>query len=102
MKRGGGRNVLSQSAAPYGYPSDEHWRHLTVHSLRSDAERKQHVVLCDPAIAKGFELPWYYPALDLWKYWEAISLPILVLRGASSDLLSRALMLEMRKRNRQA
>ena len=97
-----GETYFRKVLAPYGYLSDAHWRHLTVHSLRSDTERKQYAVLCDSAIAKGFKLPWYYPALDLWKYWEAISVPILVLRGASSDLLSRALMLEMRKRNRQA
>jgi pimeloyl-ACP methyl ester carboxylesterase len=88
--------------APYGHLSDEHWRHLATHSLRWSDERERYDMLCDPTIAKAFKTPWFYPSLNLWRYWEAIGVPILVLRGASSDLLSRELMLEMRKRNRNA
>ena len=84
--------------APYGDLADEHWRHLTQHSVRWDAERLQYAVLCDPAIAYAFRSPWFYP-LNLWKYWEAIKVPSLVLHGAKSDLLSADLTLEMRKRN---
>ena len=86
---------------PYGYLSDEHWRHLAIHSLRWDEELRHYAVLCDPSIAKAFNSPWFYP-LDLWKYWEAITVPMLVLHGAKSDLLSGDLALEMRKRNRRA
>ena len=86
---------------PYGCLSDEHWRHIAIHSLHRDEERKRFAVLCDPSIAKGFNSPWFYP-LDLWKYWEAIKVPMLVLHGAKSDLLSGNLTLEMRKRNPRA
>jgi len=55
-----------------------------------------------PAIAKGFKTPWFYAPLDLWKYWEAIKVPMLVLHGAKSDLLSIDLTSEMRRRNRRA
>jgi pimeloyl-ACP methyl ester carboxylesterase len=82
--------------APYGDLADEHWRHLTQHSIRWDGDR--YAVLCDPAIAYAFRSPWFHP-LNLWKYWEAIKVPILVLHGAKSDLLSADLTLEMRKRN---
>ena len=89
--------------APYGYLVDEHWRHLTLHSVRPDDEHQgSYNLRCDPAIAKAFGTPWFYPALDLWKYWEAIKIPTLVLRGANSDLLSRDLALEMQRRNRRA
>ena len=84
--------------APYGDLVDEHWGHLTQHSIRWDAERRHYAVLCDPAIAYAFRSLWFYP-LNLWKYWEAIKVPILVLHGAKSDLLSADLTLEMRKRN---
>jgi pimeloyl-ACP methyl ester carboxylesterase len=84
--------------APYGDLADEHWRHLTQHSIQWDGEREHYVVLCDPAIAYAFRSPWFYP-LNLWKYWEAIKVPVLVLHGAKSDLLSADLTLEMRKRN---
>ena len=86
---------------PYGYLSDEHWRHIASHSLRWDEARQRYAVLCDPSIAKGFNSPWFYP-LDLWKYWEAIEVPMLVLHGAKSDLLSGSMALEMRERNRRA
>jgi pimeloyl-ACP methyl ester carboxylesterase len=87
---------------PYGYLSDQHWRHLTGHSLRWEDERNRYAVLCDPSVAKGFNNPWFHPPLDLWKYWEAIKVPVLVLHGAKSDLLSRDLTAQMRKRNRHA
>jgi pimeloyl-ACP methyl ester carboxylesterase len=89
------RNVLE----PYGYLEDEHWRHLTHHSVSWDEERNHFRVLCDSSVAKAFKYPWLYP-LDLWKYWDAIQVPTLILHGAKSDLLSRELTLEMRKRNR--
>ncbi|MCP3464066.1 alpha/beta fold hydrolase [Bradyrhizobium sp. CCGUVB23] len=87
--------------APYGKLADEHWRHLTEHSVRWDDGRQRYALLCDPAIAKGFRLPWF-AALNLWDYWEAIKVPVLVLRGKHSDLLSFDLAAEMRKRNRMA
>jgi len=57
--------------------------------------------LCDPTIARGFRLPWLQ-SLNLWAYWEAIKVPVPVLRGVHSDLLSFDLAAEMRKRNRMA
>jgi pimeloyl-ACP methyl ester carboxylesterase len=87
--------------APYGDLLDEHWRHLTTHSVRWDDSKQGYVLLCDPKIAKGFRLPWFQP-LNLWAYWEAIKVPVLVLRGARSDLLSFDLAAEMRRRNRLA
>jgi pimeloyl-ACP methyl ester carboxylesterase len=34
----------------------------------------------------AFRNPWHY-SLDLWKYWKAIRVPMLVVRGEDSDLL---------------
>jgi pimeloyl-ACP methyl ester carboxylesterase len=92
---------LRRVLAPYGHLSDEHWRHLTRHSVRWDDGRGHFKVLCDPRVAKAFRYPWFYP-LDLWKYWDAITIPTLLLHGGKSDLLSRDLTLEMRKRNSHA
>ena len=88
--------------APYGQISDEHWRHLTLHSLRCDDKRGRYAVLCDRAIARAYTTPWFYSALDLWNYWEAIRSPTLVLHGANSDLLSHGLTSEMKRRNGNA
>jgi pimeloyl-ACP methyl ester carboxylesterase len=87
---------------PYGYLDDEHWRRVTVHSVAWNAQTQRYAMLCDPAIAKAFKTPWFYPSLDLWKYWEAIKVPVLVLHGAKSDLLSDDLTREMRRRNGNA
>ena len=92
---------LRKVLEPYGDLTDVHWAHLTQHSVSWDEERCHFRVLCDPAIAKDFKYPWLYP-LDLWKYWDAITVPTLIIHGAKSDLLSHELTLEMRKRNRNA
>jgi pimeloyl-ACP methyl ester carboxylesterase len=86
--------------APYGALSDEHWRHLARHSVCWDAAQGHYAVLCDPLIARAFGMPWSY-SLDLWRYWERIDVPILVLHGADSDLLSSDLIREMSQRNRR-
>jgi pimeloyl-ACP methyl ester carboxylesterase len=92
------RSVL----APYGHLSDEHWRQLTIHSLQWDDLNRHYRVLCDPAITKAFTAPWFYTSLNLWSYWEAIAVPMLILHGAKSDLLSSGLTMEMKRRNERA
>jgi pimeloyl-ACP methyl ester carboxylesterase len=92
---------LRKVLQPYGHLSEDHWAHLARHSVLWDEERGHFRVLCDSLIAKSFKYPWFYP-LDLWKYWDAIEVPTLVLHGAKSDLLSAELAFDMRKRNRNA
>ena len=58
-------------------------------------------VLCDREIVRAFRTPWHY-SLDLWRYWKAIPVPVLVLRGANSDLLPADLVREMGRRNPRA
>jgi pimeloyl-ACP methyl ester carboxylesterase len=55
-------------------------------------------MLCDPQIVRAFRNPWHY-SLDLWKYWTAIKVPILVIRGVESDLLPADLAHQMEQRN---
>lgn len=57
--------------------------------------------MCDPDIADAFRNPWHY-SVDLWKYWDAIRVPILVIRGQQSDLLPEAVLADMLRRNRNA
>jgi pimeloyl-ACP methyl ester carboxylesterase len=88
------RNVL----APFGDLADEHWAHITRHSVAWHASRERYVMLCDPQIVRAFRNPWHY-SLDLWKYWTAIKVPILVIRGVESDLLPADLAHQMERRN---
>jgi pimeloyl-ACP methyl ester carboxylesterase len=92
---------LRRVLAPFGELEDEHWRHLTAHSVEWNSERRRFESLCDPDIAHAFRNPWHY-SVDLWKYWEAIDIPILVVRGQHSDLLPEDVLKDMLRRNRNA
>ena len=87
-----------QVLAPFGVLSDEHWQHITQYSVAWDEAQRRYVMLCDPKVAQVFRSPWQY-SLDLWKYWRAIDIPILVLRGTESDLLPKDLAVDMKRRN---
>ena len=70
--------------APYGRLSDEMWRHLAETSMRRlpDGRVTPHY---DPAMVQQFE---HHPDDYLqWDAWDRLDLPVLCLRGESSDLL---------------
>jgi pimeloyl-ACP methyl ester carboxylesterase len=87
--------------APFGDLSDEHWSHITRHSVAWHADRERYLMLFDPQIVRAFRNPWHY-SVNLWKYWTAIKVPILVIRGVESDLLPADLASEMIRRNPRA
>jgi pimeloyl-ACP methyl ester carboxylesterase len=81
--------------APFGL-TDPQWRHLAEHSIR-------------PAEAGGFRVHYDtrlaapmgsgpFEDLDFWALWDAIACPVLVLRGAKSDLLLPETAEEMTRR----
>jgi pimeloyl-ACP methyl ester carboxylesterase len=87
--------------APFGALSDEQWAHLTRHSIAWDAQEERFAMLCDAGIVRAFRNPWHY-SIDLWKYWKAIRVPILVLRGEESDLVPADLADRMERLNPHA
>ena len=86
--------------APFGDLSPVEWRHIARHNLEQQADGTWHK-LSDPDIAAAFRPGWFFN-LSLWAYWDAVTCPTLVLRGAESDLLSRQTALEMSKRGPMA
>jgi pimeloyl-ACP methyl ester carboxylesterase len=71
--------------APFGKLSDAQWRHMARHSTR---------VLPDGRLALHYDPAMTIPLLagpaqdtDMWSSWDRIDIPMLTLRGATSDLL---------------
>jgi pimeloyl-ACP methyl ester carboxylesterase len=71
---------------PFGWLSDAQWRRLTETSTRRlpDGRVTPHY---DPAMVRQFT---DHPAdYDLWQHYDALTIPVLCLRGAESDLVLR-------------
>ncbi|MCC2674246.1 MAG: D-(-)-3-hydroxybutyrate oligomer hydrolase-like protein [Ramlibacter sp.] len=69
---------------PYGWLSDAQWRRLTETSTRRlpDGRVTPHY---DPAMVRQFiDHPRDY---DLWEHYDVLRIPVLLLRGAESDLV---------------
>ena len=88
-------------SAPFGPHSDAEWRFLTEHVVRQnpDGSFRMHY---DPSIALSFKAPGSTGDVDLWGLYDSIRCPTLVLRGESSDLLTRDTATEMSKRGPRA
>jgi pimeloyl-ACP methyl ester carboxylesterase len=91
---------LRQVHAPFGALSDAQWRHLASYSS-APAENGQLRLHYDPAIAEAFKAA-PIEDISLWPVWEAIACPVLVLRGADSDLLLKETAEEMTRRGTTA
>ncbi len=76
---------LRKVHAAFGPMTEEDWRHLAAISARpaDDGTIRLHY---DPAIA--VPMPDVARDIDLWPVWQAVTVPVLLLRGALSDLLS--------------
>jgi pimeloyl-ACP methyl ester carboxylesterase len=74
-----------QAYAPFGFHTDAQWTHLAETSTRRlpDGRVTPHY---DPAITQQFlrEVPEY----PMWTEYDALTIPVMVMRGAQSDLIS--------------
>jgi pimeloyl-ACP methyl ester carboxylesterase len=75
--------------APFGPHTDEQWRFLAEIWVRrnDDGTYRAHY---DPLIGEAFRAAPLDQDLDLWPLYNAIRCPVLVVRGANSDLLARS------------
>jgi len=80
---------------PYGWMSDAQWRRLTETSVRRlpDGRVTPHY---DPAIVR--QLIDHPKDYELWEHYDRIRIPVLLLRGANSDLVLPDAVEEMRTR----
>ncbi|MGE5524730.1 MAG: alpha/beta fold hydrolase [Rhodospirillaceae bacterium] len=94
--------------ATFGPLTDEQWRQLAIHGSRR-TERGTFRFACDPAAVLGpaqdatrDTQPADPPPIDLWRAWDRVRCPTLVLRGAVSDVLSAETAREMQTRGPRA
>jgi pimeloyl-ACP methyl ester carboxylesterase len=76
---------LRKIHAPFGPLTDAQWQHMAKHSQRRLGDSNLGLAY-DPAIANNVKLG--VADVDLWALWDRITCPVLVLRGADSDILS--------------
>ena len=77
---------LRQIHAPFGPLTDAQWRHIASHSARPEPAGGVRLHY-DPALAVAFK-EGFDADVELWPLWDAISCPVLILRGGESDILS--------------
>jgi pimeloyl-ACP methyl ester carboxylesterase len=82
------RSALRAIYAPFGITQEAAWEHLFAHSLKDDGDGKVRLAY-DPALGDAFSNPDAIQDVDLQPLWEKITCPVLILRGANSDILTR-------------
>lgn len=80
----------------FGRLTDGQWRHLAEHSARQRPDGLLGLAY-DPGIADAFKAQ-PMQDVDLWALWDRVTCPVLVLRGADSDLLTAETAEEMTRR----
>lgn len=71
--------------APFGKLTDAQWQHMAEHSAKESAPGKW-TLHYDPAIADVFKGT-VMEDINLWPFWQGVTCPVMVIRGAESDLL---------------
>ena len=87
---------MRKAYAPFGPLTDAQWRKLAEDAALTNA---------DGSISQGYDPAIAIPIkaqpladVDLWPFWDRVSCPVLLLRGAESDLLHAGTAAEMQKR----
>lgn len=92
--------ALRRIFTPFGVNGDAQWAHLFEYTLKQNAQGGFSFTY-DPDITAPFkaETKNYQEvkAVELWPLWKGIHCPVLVIRGAESDILLRETVEEMRK-----
>jgi pimeloyl-ACP methyl ester carboxylesterase len=82
--------------APFGPMTDADWARMAKNS--SYKTKDGYRLAYDPNIVQNFRRYWLVFHFSLWKYWDKITCPVLVLRGTDSDFLTPQLVKEMQRR----
>jgi len=77
---------MRDTALPHNALTDAQWHHMALYSAR-EYEDGTIGYRYDPAISSGFHAS-KLKDLDFWSYWNRLDLPILVLKGGKSSVLT--------------
>ena len=87
---------------PFGALSDAQWRHLTIHTVKQQADGG-YTMAYDPGIAAPFRADMGEGKdVELWPVYDAVKCQTLLLRGAQSDLLTSETARQMTERGPRA
>lgn len=90
---------LQRRCATFGIRDEAQWQHLYRHSILRDANGNFRFAY-DPGILATFISEAEIQDIDLWALWEVLlPVPVLLLRGAQSDILRHETALEMQRRH---
>jgi pimeloyl-ACP methyl ester carboxylesterase len=92
----------------FGIKNPEHWQHVTQHSVEAIGDKFRFAY--DPAIIKKPSCIFTFlsnirhpskwrsmPDINLWPFWQKVTCPVLVIRGAVSDILSAETVAKMKE-----
>ncbi|MDX1528912.1 MAG: alpha/beta hydrolase [Gammaproteobacteria bacterium] len=91
------RAYLTEVYAPFGPLTEETWHRLVKNSIRQDDDGRYRLRY-DPRIGDSFRKTISVLHFSLWKYWDEVRCPVLIIRGKESDFLSRETAEEMCRR----
>ncbi|MBU0726730.1 MAG: alpha/beta hydrolase [Alphaproteobacteria bacterium] len=86
--------------ASYGDLSDSEWSEMVLHSVERQPNHTYTLHL-DPAIGDAFKKT-PLQDVDMWSIWDRIECPVLLIRGANSDVLLPETAREMTRRGPKA
>lgn len=87
---------LREIYTPFGKLSDRQWAHITRYSLR-ELDDGRFELAYDPGIVEPLQ-DMQHGDFDIWPLWDRIECPVLVIRGAESDVLLESTFEEMQRR----
>ena len=84
---------LRETLAPFGPMTDADWARMA----RTSALKAEggYIMHHDPGILQNFNRYAIFMHFSLWRYWERITCPVLILRGTESDFLTEGLLARM-------
>ena len=84
---------LRETLAPFSPMSNSDWQRMAkTSSMKKDGGYR---LAFDPAISHNYRRYWFLVYLNLWRYWNRINCPVLILRGTESDFLTKPLVEKM-------